>query len=610
MSYYEHGYGWCKQPTLSGDEYGNWSVKQSGTHEGLCILKYKFPNSNQDVYAVVCGNHNHLTPTDPDGIYFDIINWINGGNSLLYYIASTSWGAPDAHYTEDGMYQRDVWTFRIEDPTYDFWCDNLPIFTVTSDDVSAFNNYLDTGDDSGADNYEDLHPVQLHTDVWLDGKYPSVYLKTEIVEGELNRQINVKIVGNVSSYSPIELYNKNVPINEMVFLTFADYGNVESVNEYEFQFCRSDKIDVGIEIINWGCVLDFALDNNTGTVISPTTHDSRNGYHTISVEEGVPTDEDYEDENDEWKHNQTHNGFSGANTLTKTYMLNDTKLRALGNFLWSSTFKDNIFSLTQYPLDNIVSLKAMPLISQGTESEIKIGNVATGINAPVISLSDGIETTVGECVVDRVFKNFIDFSDFEMTIYLPFIGFKSIDPSLCMNRKLRVKYYFDTILGNCLATLEMADSNGNYIMYNAWQGNCGIDIAITATNRAQIENGYIGSALNAIGSLLSKNPLSFMGDVFKATTQEFHSESNGVGNPSLMNKLDTTCYIFVKRPQKYTPSHYGHHFGVPWYDYVDNLSSCHGFTKTHEFVCSEIRNALDGEKAEIEQLLNDGVFFD
>lgn len=605
MGYADFGYGWYQ---VGETTYDNFSVKPSGTHTGLCILKYTYNGGKYQ--NIVCGDKTPLYKSDPDGVYFDVNNWINEGHSSLYFRSEWTENMPTETYSEDGMYQRNNAMYSMSTIYQEkFWSKFLPIFTVTDDDRSAFNNYLETGDDSGADNYEDLHPTKLHTTVWFDGKYPAIYHKTEVIEGEYSGNINLKVVANVSSQSPTETYNGNNKVDTMQYMTFADYGNIESVTEFEFLFCRSDKSQGSVQdVVAWTCALDFGFDKNTGDYIQPTIHDSRNGNHTISFEEGVPSDKDYEDENDEWKHDQTHNSFSGANTLTKTYKLNDTQIRALGNFLWSSTFKDNIFSLTQYPLDNVVSLKAMPITVGGNEEEIKIGNVNTGINGNVVSLADGIETTVGECVVSRVFNNFIDYTDFEMFIYLPFIGFKSIDPSLCMNRRLRVKYYFDVILGNCLATLEMADMNGKFILYNIWQANCGIDIAITATNRAQIENGYIGSALNAVGSILSKNPLSLLGDVFKATTQEFHSESNGVGNPSLMNKLDTTCYIFVKRPQKYKPSNYGHYFGIPNYRYVESLSSCHGFTKTHGFVCSQISKATDEEKAEIENLLNSGIY--
>lgn len=594
MAYADFGYGWYR---VGETTYDNFSVKPSGTHTGLCILKYTYNGAKYQ--NIVCGDRTPLYDSDPDGVFFDVSNWVNEGHSSLYFRSERTENAPSETYSEEGMFQRaNVLTSMSTIYQEKFWSKFLPIFTVT-DDRSAFNNYLETGDDSGADNYEDLHPTKLHTTVWFDGKYPSIYYKTEVIEGEFSGTITIDEMRH-------HMLNEQYKVDVMNFKTFGDYGTDSINQEYLFEFYKSN-VTPSVET---ACFLQFYIDRNSGEIGTVEPTDSRDGNHTISYEMGVPSDEDYEDENDEWKHDQTHNSFSGANTLTKTYKLNDTQIRALGNFLWSSTFKDNIFSLTQYPLDNVVSLKAMPITVGDNEEEIKIGNVKTGINGNVVSLADGIETTVGECVVSRVFNNFIDYTEFEMFIYLPFIGFKSIDPSLCMNRRLRVKYYFDVILGNCLATLEMADMNGKFILYNIWQANCGIDIAITATNRAQIENGYIGSALNAVGSILSKNPLSLLGDVFKATTQEFHSESNGVGNPSLMNKLDTTCYIFIKRPQKYKPTNYGHYFGIPNYRFVDSLSSCHGFTKTHGFICSLIDNALDGEKKEIEDLLNSGVIFD
>ena len=61
-------------------------------------------------------------------------------------------------------------------------------------------------------------------------------------------------------------------------------------------------------------------------------------------------------------------------------------MQALGNFIWTDNFMKNIKLLNNSPIENIVSVKAIPSIFDGTEEKhVVCGNVDTNVTGIVIT---------------------------------------------------------------------------------------------------------------------------------------------------------------------------------------------------------------------------------
>lgn len=629
MGYYDKGFVNVQDNFIVDDEtvwrcytYSATTNPTTPNNTALCIIRfyYEYATSYDKHLMYIVGLNKNATfqPSQGSTIYNNVDNFVNkvGNSYVKTYTASDSSGqgelvCPVPNYDKVTMRTKEnIHLPSADDFEHGFRKSTIPIFTVTNTDYDKLNNYIQNGDDSGADNYEDLHPKTYHTDVWLDGNFPNIWFKTSY-SGNIPSTTIPKcdaIISAIPVATPVEMYNSSYEFDGMIYVAYGQYSNptplpVVTKTPYGIAFTLDDEFGKKVQVT-------FAIDKS-GNVSDIVTQDSTDGTHTIVVHEGTPSESDYTDGSNANGFNTkpTQNKFSGANTLTKTYKLSNdgVALKALGNFLWSSTFKDNVLSLTNYPLENIISIKAMPLIKGSTSEEIKIGNVLTGVSGDVVTDADSIETTVGKKQVPRYFNNFIDYSEVDIMIYLPYIGFKKIDNLVAMKRSIRVKYYFDVIMGNCLASVEFKADTGEWLLYDCYQGNCGIDIALTSTNRASIENGYINNALSAVSDIMSLNPVGVAKDVFNGMTQDFHSTSTGVGNPSVMNALDTKCRLIIKRPAPYAPKEYGHTVGYPCYKYMQ-LSELEGFTKCENFICSEIPQATDGEKDEIKQLLESGIF--
>ena len=603
MSYYNSGHLFTRyNQSLSFQRYSKYLVTNDETHQGVFLIKTGTQSDGRGRYTALCG--------DGTPIGNNLNDWITAHSHLKYsindgivpnepdYPTTTSYNANSLAINGTRLMQKGNGTDSPND--YMIEC-NIPIFDVTDGDYTGANKYITTGDDSDADNYEDLHPTGLNITVKIDGtSYPNFYISSEYT-GENPVEYTYYCTGSNLGLLSNKTSSGNLNSDSMYYFTYGELFADKKLGRCIFE-CPALLTNPG-ELIPDNMV-DFYWD---GSDFSIGINPSHNGKVTLNVEFGVPSDEDYPDDDNPWQNTDSTNTYTGANMLTDTYNLTPAKLISLGNFLWSSTFKDNIFSLCNYPLENIIAIKAMPIVISGTDKEIKIGNVNTGITSAEITEGDNYETTIGEIFIPEYFKNFIDYSAVNLQIYLPFIGYKEIDNLVCMNRWLRIKYVWDVIMGTCMAVLEVKDINGEYMQYQCFQGNCGTDIAITSTNRASIENGYINAGLDTVSDILRGDFGGAVKDVFNASTQDFHSQSNGAGNPSLMNRLKNSCYVIVRRPKKFEiAKNYGHIFGFPLYKKME-LSSQRGFTVCENFDC-HIAKATEGERSEIKALMESGVY--
>lgn len=642
MSYYDEGF--CNTETDS-EMVGEisyvchtWTCKKwNDEYDGVCIIKLHNSVFTPPVDQYFFCGVKHETPfyiiNNEWDIYDNFTSWCGrvdappNENSYFRYNESANTSGDGVLVcdlpTYDNVPYGDTWVEvyntsnqHLEPPYNRFRKTNLPIFEISNDDFEGFNKYVRSGDDSAAINYDDLHPPKVHIDVWLDGNFPQMYVKATLERGELqdDKEITISIYSN-PVLSPTLTLSDTIPLNEMRTYSFDQYGNNNPIIITRYEL-------IG-KITSIAGTSSFFVIKANGEVESTTS--GIGDRLEIEYHSGKPDDSDYPNDNTNFNTNRTYNNNSGTNTLTKTYELDSVKLKQFGNFMWSSNFKDNVFSLVQSPLENIVSLKAMPLSGMGGNSEvIKVGNVQSEITADVVVNADSKKTTVGEVYIPRIFKNFIDYTQFNIKIYLPYIGFKELDPVAVMDKTLKLYYIWDCVLGNVMAELYLQGNNDAMLLYDCWQGSAGIDIAITSTNRGQIESGYVNNGISAIANLFSGNLAGVGKDVFSGLTQEFHSESNGVGNPSLLGKMDMTARVIIKRPQPFEPLEYGHVKGYPCYQYFTNKNNKGGisqlsgassdgtpnnlFIKCDNFIVSNIPDALNEEKREIKELMESGVY--
>lgn len=366
----------------------------------------------------------------------------------------------------------------------------------------------------------------------------------------------------------------------------ADKNDFSTANDY-----------VSVDLYEKKSISGVLYDN----LISPS---KTNDTLTVDFGEGKDRDDYYDTdsgENDE--HSPTVGYDIGACNLTACYELSVERLNNIAIKLWSEDFFSNILLLNNSPIENILSCKLLPLSLSGIESAVKIGNVDMGINGNRLN-STVIRYNVGNISIPRLSNmGFLNYAPYTtITIFLPFIGFKELNTSDVMGRNISVDYIVDVITGACKCCINV----NNYQCYE-YDGNCGIDIPLTSSNRSQVEMGYVQSALGVVTNIGSGNYGGAIGEAISGAVQQYHYNSNGSYSPSTGAYEDRTCFIIIDRPQYSEVSNFGHTKGYKC-QLTKTIKNLNGFLKTTDNVDLSNISAPKFCKDKILELLSSGVY--
>jgi hypothetical protein len=351
----------------------------------------------------------------------------------------------------------------------------------------------------------------------------------------------------------------------------------------------------------------FLEKDDNGLYSKVTTGDGS----TFTVKDGnegskiVTNDDDsgYSDDNDEdEKDNDTSDVSSGIGVLTTTFKMTKDRLQQLGRFLWGSNIFDNFSLICNNPIENIISCKSIPLSLDGSTKKIILGNVDTGVNGDKVS-KNFAKQNIGSITITEKYHNFLDYAPYtNVIIYLPYVGFKELDTNLVMGKTLSISYTVDIITGGCLCQIK-----SNNVKLYEFNGNMGIDIPITASNRAQVEAGYISSGIGIASSVASGNIVGAVTSLINSAESQYHYASTSSPNPMCVASTNRTCYIILDRPTYQTLKSFNHTRGKKCY-LTKTINTLKGYTICDEHIDLSGISATDSEKEELIKILSSGFF--
>ena len=507
----------------------------------------------------------------------------------------------------------------------------LPMFS--DKDKDSINAYITTGDTSGA-----IKDFSTKWTLYIDGKSNPLYKLTWNCDG---------LKGVDTSYTTINIW---VGTYNVLDDTFNDddgtkFKNVE-YDKHSVKFSYSDleklvpqplvghnppsiRVQLGYREFptarfetstSMGCEVYFdshpqnSLYTELGylTMENGTWHRTQEGDgSTFTVKDGKEGSDGYTEDNDNGyddgkdkddKDNETGDVSAGIGVLTSTFKMTKERLVQLGQFLWSSNIFDKFSLVNNNPIENIISCKSIPINTDGANQEIILGNVATGVNGEKIS-NNFAKQTVGSISITEHYHNFLDYAPYtNVILYLPYIGFKELDTTLVMNKTLKVIYTVDAITGGCLAQVYV-----NSVRLYEFTGNVGIDIPITASNRAQVEAGYIQAGVGATASALGGNVGSAVTSLLNSATSQYHYSSTGNPSPMCVASTNRTCYVILDRPNYQNLKAFNHTRGRKCY-LSKTISTLHGFTICDSNIDLSGINATQSELEELKEILSSGFY--
>ena len=304
-------------------------------------------------------------------------------------------------------------------------------------------------------------------------------------------------------------------------------------------------------------------------------------------------------------------GFDGNAVLTKTYSVSATTLQNVGQKLWSQSYF-NVLKIQNNPIENIVSVKAFPFETAGTSEEIKVGDIAFGVNGDKIPTV--LKKHIGSVTYSGVFGSYLDLNPYTIIkINLPYCGLVQLDACDLFNSELSVDYIIDMITGECMAMLTL-----DGIPYMNVKGQMGIDMPLTASDRAQTELKTLSASMSVIGGatgqLMSGNILgaaySGVSGAASLVGTDYNTQRTGSQAPACASYENHGVFLLVERPLQLLADvdsvGYKHLHGRPCHKYL-SFNQLNGFVAVDRR--TDINIAMTKEENTIlEQLLTEGVY--
>lgn len=321
----------------------------------------------------------------------------------------------------------------------------------------------------------------------------------------------------------------------------------------------------------------------------------------------------------------------GFNTI---YNPNEGDLRALGDWLWSDDFSDNIKMNFASPFENILTLAIVPLPDDMIETErstLWIGNTNSHIETFKVT-NQYVELDCGEKDINEYWGNFLDYNS-QFVIWLPYIGFRALKPDDLVSGKLGVRYVIDLLTGSTVCEIRTRLYDPYYkqwfkhVLYN-YNTNIFYNIALSGANyttmysqQLNAVSSGINSAIGAVGQIAGGitegNPVSAIGGVaslftglaksnmeYKTAKPDYGRAGTAGGNTGLFSKK--IPYIVRTIPRVQAPENYKSMQGIPSQIY-SKLEDLNGYTEVEKVITDTLVSCTADEKAEIINLLQRGV---
>lgn len=252
--------------------------------------------------------------------------------------------------------------------------------------------------------------------------------------------------------------------------------------------------------------------------------------------------------------------------------------------------------------------------STSTSKNIKFGKYDSEVSAPCVTDQYQI-VDMGSVTVPLQYGSFLDFSGFAACkIFLPFIGFRSLNVDEIMGATIYCKYYVDMCTGSAVAMLKISRSSCNSSIYYSFDCNVNVQVPLTANSYAQVVSSIITAGTAAIGTAvtggLAAGGAAAVAGGLGVSGHGFAADLTQSGNLSSNNGVmgEFKPYVCIQFPVASQPNNYNNIKGKPSDSYV-SLGSVSGYTVVDQVHLEGITTATDEEVREIEQMLKSGVIF-
>lgn len=313
------------------------------------------------------------------------------------------------------------------------------------------------------------------------------------------------------------------------------------------------------------------------------------------------------------------------NSYTK-YWITPDELVKLKEFLFKKTFLDNVSRLWENPAEYIVDLTYYPLRPDtlnmtGAQEQIIVGNINSEVTGLIFPDSGNRFHYMGAYHVEPYYNSYLDYEPYtSISIYLPYIGVRSLDSSRVTGHTINVGYTFDFNTRQVTAHLgldgEGFDDLGNAL--DSFTGSFGVAFPLSgsqanqvALNVLQSTTQLISSAGAIAGGVATGNVAAVYGGAVNAGStllggQAIKPESLGTLTPTAGLYAPQIPYLIINRPITALPSTWAADMGYSA-GYSGKVSSFTGYLEALHVELNRAANITEQEAQEIITALQGGI---
>lgn len=447
---------------------------------------------------------------------------------------------------------------------------------------------FDVSDFVFSSNEEHSALFEVYDNFTKDGQIGSV--KPEVVKPNFSSRIdatNDDLVGQLNmSTEDYGRYDATGEIGRNVYAVFnPDAGSSKSLTD-------ADKITNGNVTNNQ----KYNAEDTTSDAANETEDDDSIGDSTgTSTDEGIIP--------------HLKPQYIAKRSMCNLYRVNQTAVRTLTDYLWSTDITNTLRKMYSDPMDCILGLYVLPFAPQDvTESvDIYLGNVNLNTKAGLVN-SYQEEYVAGVIEVRPYNHDVRDFSPYsEYYLYLPYIGIVELNAEDVVGAKLTIYYDVDLISGSILAKIQVERGNMNVCLYQ-FAGSCIYRLPISKSEMSNIIDISANSALGiatsvATGSVIPAAISASQTAMHAGLTNKVSQGQMIAGNANIM--ANTQPYMIIKHKTPQTPTNFNKFYGKPTFKTV-TLKNQSGFTKVRDINLSNI-SLTSTEIDELENMLKEGV---
>lgn len=274
------------------------------------------------------------------------------------------------------------------------------------------------------------------------------------------------------------------------------------------------------------------------------------------------------------------------------------------------------------PEQYCISLMISPVdVTTSTLKNIKFGKYDSEVQALFTTTQFHI-TDCGTITVPLKFGSFIDFEPHaKVKLYLPYVGFRSINANEVLGSVIAIKYYTDMLTGASVAMVRIQREGSNNSILYTFECNLAVQVPMTSNNYNQVVSNIlqagVSAGIAAVGVAtggMAAAPAAFAGA--SGAIQGAVGAGSAAGSPELTQSGQLTAnvgvmchpkpYLAVSFPVPTTPNNYSMEKGRPSNMYLQ-LSRCKGYTVISE-IHLDIPAAFPEEIEQIRSAFKRGVY--